>query len=353
MTLDETIDRIRGEIRRVEFRGELGSLSESDARRELIDPILHELGWRGVTRLRHEYSVETGTVDYALLSTDGKPVALVEAKAPRENLARHVDQLIEYVSYEQVDICVLTSGKLWWLYLPQEYGELEDTRFATLDLTSYHFSTILENTLAYEALMTGTAEHYAKKLLNQRLENERLLADRERLIAEIPRAWRRLLNEPSGQLTRLIEEEVFQAIGQLPMKWDIESALPDFGRSEAPSLFDSAGASVSLGEIVSAVEAVVGVSFHLNRYGQRRDFDVAKRLVMYFARKHTRASYSTIAYALKLNRDLDYNPETTVEQGVRFVYEQLKAEERGEETDTEIRHWHREVCQQLELDTLQ
>ena len=362
MSLQDVLERVAQEIPRLP--AELKSLSEDDAKREFIEPILVELGWKGISRLRREYSVEAQKrmkMDYALLGSDRKPVALIEAKAPRENLDKHVEQVLKYAFYEGVDICALTTGAEWWLYLPRERGKPAERRFAALELNSPWgmdgYAETLERYLGYNSLTTGAAESSAKAMLEEQKNNAKAMLEerknKERLIAEIPRAWRRLLEEPSWQLRHLIEEEVFQAIRQKPKEWEIERALPEFGRSEIPSSSDPVRASVSFREIVSAVEAVAGVSLQKNHYSQRHHFDVAQRLVIYFARKHTKTSYSMIAHALKLHPDLDLDPEMTVEEGYRLVDEQLKAEGGDEEATAKTRLWHREICERLGLDTSQ
>jgi len=60
-----------------------------------------------------------GRADIALRA-DGRIWALIEAKAPPANLSDHVEQVLGYAFYEGVDICALSDGLQWWLYLPRE-----------------------------------------------------------------------------------------------------------------------------------------------------------------------------------------------------------------------------------------
>lgn len=336
---------------------ELDTVSELDARREFVDPVLAELGWSGLKRLRREYSVRGQKrlkVDYALLGDDGKPVAFVEAKAPREDLTKHVGQVLRYADHDKVGICALTTGKLWWLYLPRARQEFDDGRFAILHMTAMRAGTvakILEETLGYRALMTGAAESIAK----QRLQGRK---DYERRMTEIPRAWDRLLSEPSSHLVNLVSEEVFQATGQEPDGSEIRRALRSaFGRSKPRPSVDPPLEmnAVTLRAVVSAVEAELDVDFLKNRYGEQGRLEAARYLVMYFALRYTAASYSTVAQALGLARHPTMarersNGEVWVEHGYTLVAEQIAAAEGADEASVQICQWHRAVFARLQLE---
>jgi len=201
MGLRDVIEEVRQEI------AAAGSgINEADTKAALITPILSELGWRGLRRIRSEYPVDQGRMrlDYALIGSDTKPDALIEAKAPREDLAGHVAQVLGYAFHEGVDICVLTNGIVWWLYLPREKGSPEERRFAALDLPNDEVSETadtLESCLRYEALTSGDGERRAKALLDA-------LKLEQQLRIEIPRAWQRLVAGPNEMLIELVQEEV-------------------------------------------------------------------------------------------------------------------------------------------------
>lgn len=82
---------------RVEVHGEYIASLEVRTRYALVDPILQALGWNLTDPSEVQVEYETTTdqsqpcrVDYARLSTTGKPVILVEAKPlPKEYLAFH------------------------------------------------------------------------------------------------------------------------------------------------------------------------------------------------------------------------------------------------------------------------
>ena len=230
MSLNGVIERVCRDIRNLD--SQLSTLSEADAKREFIDPVLNELGWYGFSRVRLEYGAQTGMrMDYALLGGDSKPVALIEAKAPREDLDRHVMQPLTYAFQEGVDICVLSTGVQWWLYLPREKGNPAERRFAALDLKGddiTKLAAIFESCLEYEALTSGAAEKRAKEILVTQQREQRVRK-------EIPRAWQRLLAGPNDLLVELLQEEAEQALGFRPSKEQVAESLGNYTRGRSDS----------------------------------------------------------------------------------------------------------------------
>ncbi len=218
MTLSDVIREVQEEIAAAGTH-----VNEADAKAAFITPILAELGWRGLSKVRFEYPLAQGQMrlDYALLGTNGKPLALIEAKAPREDLNPHVAQVLNYAFHEGVDICVLTTGARWWLYLPREKGSPAERRFAEIDLRSDDAAEVtesFESCLQYEALTSGAAERRAKEMLDaQQVE--------QRMLSEIPRAWRRLLAGPNEMLVELVQEEVQDTLGARPTHGQVMSFL--------------------------------------------------------------------------------------------------------------------------------
>ena len=224
MALRETLAQVRSDI----ADGHANSANEQEAKAWFITPILQALSWRGPGRVRLEHPAgrERVKMDFALQGPDRKIVAFIEAKAPGADLSSHVGQVMNYAFYEGVDICVLTTGVEWWLFLPREKGEPMDRRFAALDLQSDNvdqLTLLLESCLGYEALTSGEAEQHAKDILAAR-QNEK------RLIAELPSAWRRLFDGPNDLLIELVQGEVRKGIGLAPS----EQQVAEFLREKAP-----------------------------------------------------------------------------------------------------------------------
>ena len=105
--------------------------NEEAAKNRVLSPILVDLGWdvedrRHLGEVLWEHPVgpgrragQTGRVDIALANTGQahRLVCLIEAKAPHEDLSKHVGQLMGYAFHEGVDICVLSA-----LRSPKQFG---------------------------------------------------------------------------------------------------------------------------------------------------------------------------------------------------------------------------------------
>lgn len=189
MALRDVIERIRGLPE---------SPNEEAAKLQVILPILQELGWdpRDPSKVAPEHSVGGGRADFALLGPSGKPVAVIEAKAPGSRLEDHVPQVVGYAFHTGVDICVLKTGFRWWLYLPRERGLPAERRFAELKIETDTLDSLVasfEAYLAHEALASNRAEENAKQALREQA---------------FLREWDKLLREPPEKLIDLIEKHM-------------------------------------------------------------------------------------------------------------------------------------------------
>ena len=206
-------------------------VNEEAAKFQVIAPILAELGWdRDDPReVSYEYQVggrgkQAGKVDIALhakIAGDLSVVALVEAKAPNAQLAQHVDQLTNYAFHQGVDICVLTTGLEWWLFLPRERGEITKCRFAVLDLQHDSVEQLAEDLNAFlhkEALVKGRAYKKAKSVLEA-------LRVADHLDKEIPKIWNQMLHTPDEELVDLITARVYKKLNLRPEKDQVVAVL--------------------------------------------------------------------------------------------------------------------------------
>ena len=179
--------------------------NEQNAKAHAVLPILRLLGWSSEDpdRVSFEHPAGPGRVDIALRGSK-RVVAFVEAKAPGKQLGNHVEQLLKYAFLGGIDICVLTTGIEWWLYLPREKGPPESRRFAVLNTRDDPPDAVAEELQRYlgrEALTSGSAETLAKKALSA-------LMDEERLRAAIPEVWKRMTDEPDSELIALVQTRV-------------------------------------------------------------------------------------------------------------------------------------------------
>lgn len=218
MGLRETVERIAAMSR--------PPANEEAAKIRVLVPILAELGWdvhdhRDTGEVLWEHPVgpgsgagQKGRADIVLAKTGHghRLLCLIEAKSPKEDLSKHVDQLMGYAFHEGVDICVLTNGLEWWLYLPREPGPAASRRFAELRLSSSSHQQVADDLEAYMGkanLYGGEAERRAKEALSK-------LREAERLKTEMPKVWRRMLDEPDQELVDLFARRVHERVRLRP-----------------------------------------------------------------------------------------------------------------------------------------
>ena len=230
MTLRDAIAEVRSYVQ----DGHSTRANEQETKEWFISPILRALGWVGPNRLASESrpGQERTRMDYSLLGPQRTPLALIEAKASRRALADNdVTQMLRYDFHQAgVDVCVLTNGIVWWLYLPREKGSPAERRFAAIDLQDEDLADtagILESCLEYEALTSGSAEKRAKEMLAA-IQLDQRMRD------EIPRAWQRLVAGPNEMLIELVQEEVQDALGARPDDGQVREELRSFFDQQRP-----------------------------------------------------------------------------------------------------------------------
>lgn len=188
---------------------------EENTKFQIITPILCGLGWNPARQeILYEYDVggkDGGWVDIALMGSR-HPVALIEAKRPGASLGQHVDQILRYAFYQEVDICVLTTGLEWWFYLPKEDGPPMEQRFATLHVREDLIDQLiddLETFLARGRLLSGKVKRRAKKVLQDRRQADKINA-------ELITLWKSMLTEPDSDLVELVRQRMHEKIEQYP-----------------------------------------------------------------------------------------------------------------------------------------
>ena len=146
MGLDDLVCRIELLQERIRAYGANLREDETRTRIALIDPLLRALGWNvadpGV--VTPEYKVSGGMADYALLRSDGKPVATLEAKRLGTALATHRMQMLNYANASGIKFAGLTDGNHWELYNVFQQRPLEERRLSaaasggTTDIGGFH-----------------------------------------------------------------------------------------------------------------------------------------------------------------------------------------------------------------------
>jgi len=138
-----------------------------------------------------------------------------------------------------VEICALTTGLEWWLYLPGARVPVPERRFAVLRVMEDPIERLSDDFTSFlgkDSLVNGQAEEQAKL----RLESIRLNS-------EVPNIWKQMLQEPDDELVGLVQRRVRErAHLQLTSKQDAAalqgSPIPSAAISAAPSAAPHAAA---------------------------------------------------------------------------------------------------------------
>ncbi|MCY4067823.1 MAG: hypothetical protein OXE79_01770 [Acidimicrobiaceae bacterium] len=216
MSLRETIERIRSSPE---------PPNEEAAKFQILAPILAGLSWDPFGQeVLWEHPVggkkRGGKVDIALRA-EGHIWALIEAKTPGANLNNHVEQVLGYAFFEGVEICALSDGLHWWLYLPRESRSHEERRFSVLSLDKDPVDQTcsdLATFLGRDSLLGGQAVERAQQVL-------RALREAARLEKEMPAIWQQMLAMPDDELVKLIGQRVYDKLSLRPGRNQIVAVL--------------------------------------------------------------------------------------------------------------------------------
>lgn len=116
VSIDDLIDLVDELRTKLEIYSKDLGKSEALVRYSIIDPLLNALGWdtSDPAVVRPEFSTEKGRPDYALINSEGNPIAFVGAKAL--NKVEDLSQYITYCVAEGVPYFIATDGSKWELY---------------------------------------------------------------------------------------------------------------------------------------------------------------------------------------------------------------------------------------------
>ena len=137
MLLDDLVKAISGLRTRIEDHRSVLEENETRTRMALIDPLLQTLGWdtSDPNQLVPEYQIDKRWVDYALLDTSGKPVAVIEAKRLNESLEKHRTQMITYANMVGIPFAGLTNGNKWELYTVFHQAPIKERQILSVSIS--------------------------------------------------------------------------------------------------------------------------------------------------------------------------------------------------------------------------
>ena len=207
MTFSDQITRIQGLLNKGSFPNK-AFISQG-----IVLPLLQEVGWNihDPRFVIPEYSVKGSRVDFTLLDRRERPVIFIEVKM-LGNIGSAEEQLFKYAYHQGVPFLILTDGKEWNFFLPQEVGSYQDRKLYKLDLLERDHSVINEKYfryLAYKDVVSGTALENAKD------DFKRLTKSRETELT-IPEAWKFLIKNKDELLLELLSDKVEDICGSKP-----------------------------------------------------------------------------------------------------------------------------------------
>ena len=202
---------------------ELNSLTEAQVQLHIIQPILHSLGWpilsldptAKVYPQYHIKGIDTGIVDYALLSQD-KLLVLLEVKKAGVDLSapKVEEQILNYAFKAGVKLALLTNGLQWRFYLPLQGGDWQLRLFDSFSLSDQAAAERLTLFLSKEAVVNGQALQAALKQHQS-----------TRVRQAFPAAWNQLLADPSPALLKQLQNSIQQISNYQPETESVKQLL--------------------------------------------------------------------------------------------------------------------------------
>lgn len=216
MSLEEHIHDIQNKLRNNEYPNEQ-SISQG-----IVLRLLSAMRWPvyDTQIVIPEYSLQGKRVDFALCVQKNKPVILIEVKLPGNTLGAD-KQLFEYAFHKGVPFDIVTDGREWHFYLPAGEGSYDERRVYKLDLIerdTQESAYRLKRYLSFDDVGTGSALENAR-------EDYKNVSKERQARANIPIAWRRLLEEKDEMLTEVISERVESICGYKPTQKQIITYL--------------------------------------------------------------------------------------------------------------------------------
>ena len=157
--LDELLACIEQVKTRMEDYNQTLQTNEWRTRMQLIDPLLQVLGWdvSDPNVVIPEYDIAGDAVDYALLDTKGKPVAVIEAKKLGTVLSEKKiqKQIVGYAGLGPTQRVGLTDGNYWYVYDFTRQGELKDKQILNISISTDPSLAAIKLLLLWRPILSG------------------------------------------------------------------------------------------------------------------------------------------------------------------------------------------------------
>ena len=131
-------------------------------------------------------------------------------------------QVLGYAFYEGINICVLTNGPEWRIYLPKEDGPPEERCFANLNLLNGPIERLAEDLEAFlgkENLLSKRSERRAKEVLKARRQADHLNS-------KLPEIWSRMVRGPDQRnLVELVVDRAYEQLNLRPAPEQVQAVL--------------------------------------------------------------------------------------------------------------------------------
>jgi hypothetical protein len=206
------------------------TFDEAATKQGVVLKILSLLEWDpfNIDEIHPEYPVGNGKVDFSLRSKDADKAFILVRKGGK-GLQKHQEELIDLAAQKSVKMGALTDGSTWWFFLPLLGETLEEKNFQTLDLTKNKAREIakgLNEFLSKQNVTSGRAIKAAEEIY--------LTKQREIMLKEnLPKAWRKLMNEPEKWLVELVGEMTKKMCGYKPDRETVEKFIANEADAKA------------------------------------------------------------------------------------------------------------------------
>jgi hypothetical protein len=144
MVNDQMLTQIISDIVQCRETIEEHAFDETATKQYIVIPILRSLDWHDsnlyTLEIYPERKIGSGKVDYALRHGETSLV-FIECKRWGERIEKHQEQICNYAFLAGVEIAVITNGKMWDFYLPNQTSTSDrrvipwqDRIFCSIDL---------------------------------------------------------------------------------------------------------------------------------------------------------------------------------------------------------------------------